>query len=178
MGMLFCFCVVRFDHGCLDLYLFGRSTDSMWCFTETILKDLCTNAQHQISWFSLVSPGRCWGSDCATTATFHILSSSAFISRTTIQCYVVWDTNFREPSPLFEKLPVMQLLKNFSTFYGIRRCITVFTRSLHWSLSWSRSVQSIPIWIPDLPIHATYPVHVILLDLIILIGGDTDSVVK
>jgi hypothetical protein len=30
------------------------------------------------------------------------------------------------------------------TFYGIRRLITVFNRSLHWSLSWARSIQSIP----------------------------------
>jgi hypothetical protein len=37
----------------------------------------------------------------------------------------------------------MQLLKNFTTFYGTRRFITVFTRALHCSLSWARSIQSI-----------------------------------
>jgi hypothetical protein len=37
----------------------------------------------------------------------------------------------------------VQLLKNFSAFYGTRRFITVLTRSLHWSLSWARSIQSI-----------------------------------
>jgi hypothetical protein len=42
---------------------------------------------------------------------------------------------------LLEKLPTAQLLKNF---YGTRRFITVFTRALHWSLSWARSIQSIP----------------------------------
>jgi hypothetical protein len=31
-----------------------------------------------------------------------------------------------------------------SAFYGTRRFITVFTRALHWSLSWARSIQSIP----------------------------------
>jgi hypothetical protein len=29
-------------------------------------------------------------------------------------------------------------------FYGTRRFITVFTRGLHWSLSWAGSMQSIP----------------------------------
>jgi hypothetical protein len=41
------------------------------------------------------------------------------------------------------KLPVVELVKNFPTFYGTPRFITVFTRALHWSLSWARSVQSI-----------------------------------
>jgi hypothetical protein len=45
---------------------------------------------------------------------------------------------------LLEKLPIVQLLKNFPAFYGTRRLITVFTRALHWSLSWARSIQSIP----------------------------------
>jgi hypothetical protein len=37
---------------------------------------------------------------------------------------------------LLEKLPIVQLLKNFPAFYGTRKFITVFTRALHWSLSW------------------------------------------
>jgi hypothetical protein len=45
---------------------------------------------------------------------------------------------------LLEKLPIVQLLKNFPEFYGTRRFITVFTRALHWSLSWARWIQSIP----------------------------------
>jgi hypothetical protein len=45
---------------------------------------------------------------------------------------------------LLEKPPVTQLLKNFPPFYKTRRFITVFTRALHWSLSWTRSIQSIP----------------------------------
>jgi hypothetical protein len=43
-----------------------------------------------------------------------------------------------------EKLPIVQPLRNFPAFYGTRRFITVFTRALHWSLSWARSIQSIP----------------------------------
>jgi hypothetical protein len=39
-----------------------------------------------------------------------------------------------------EKPPVAQLLKNFSTLHGPRRFITAFTRDLHWSLPWTRSV--------------------------------------
>jgi hypothetical protein len=46
---------------------------------------------------------------------------------------------------LLEKLPVAQPLKNFPTFYGTRRFITVFTRALHWSLSWARSIHSISL---------------------------------
>jgi hypothetical protein len=44
---------------------------------------------------------------------------------------------------LLEKLPVVQLLNIFPGFYGTRRLITVFTRAIHWSLSWARSVQSV-----------------------------------
>jgi hypothetical protein len=43
---------------------------------------------------------------------------------------------------LLEKLPFVQPLKNFPAFYGTRRFITAFTRALHWSLSWARSIQS------------------------------------
>jgi hypothetical protein len=45
---------------------------------------------------------------------------------------------------LLEKPPVAQLFKNLRIFYGTRRFITVFTRALHWSLSWARWIQSIP----------------------------------
>jgi hypothetical protein len=45
---------------------------------------------------------------------------------------------------LLEEEPILQLLKNFPAFYGTRRFITVFTRVLHWFLSWARSIQSIP----------------------------------
>jgi hypothetical protein len=45
---------------------------------------------------------------------------------------------------LLEKLPIVQPLKNFPAIYGTQRHITLFTRSLHWSLSSARSIQSIP----------------------------------
>jgi hypothetical protein len=44
---------------------------------------------------------------------------------------------------LLEKPLAAQPLKNFLAFYGTRRFITVFTRALHRSLSWSRSIQSV-----------------------------------
>jgi hypothetical protein len=45
---------------------------------------------------------------------------------------------------LLEKLKIVQPLKNFPAFYRTRRFITVFTRALHWSISWAWSIQSIP----------------------------------
>jgi hypothetical protein len=43
---------------------------------------------------------------------------------------------------LLEKLPIVQIFKNFPAFYGTQKFITMFTRALHWS--WARSIQSIP----------------------------------
>jgi hypothetical protein len=45
---------------------------------------------------------------------------------------------------ILEKPPIVQPLKNFPAFYENRRFITVFTKYLHWSLSWARLIQSIP----------------------------------
>jgi hypothetical protein len=42
---------------------------------------------------------------------------------------------------LLEKPPIVQLLKNFPAFYGTQRFIAVFTRALHWFLSWARSIS-------------------------------------
>jgi hypothetical protein len=53
--------------------------------------------------------------------------------------------NFMEPNTS-EKLPIMQHLKNFPAYYGTWRFITMFTRALHWSLSWARSIQPIPLY--------------------------------
>jgi hypothetical protein len=45
---------------------------------------------------------------------------------------------------LLDKPPILQLLKNFPAFCGIRRFVTVLLRAIHWSLSQARSIQSIP----------------------------------
>jgi hypothetical protein len=70
------------------------------------------------SWFPLVPPCAHY----ATTSSKHLLTYS-------------WSWT------LLEKL---QLFKNYPAFYGTRMYITVFIRALHWSLSWARSIQSIP----------------------------------
>ena len=45
---------------------------------------------------------------------------------------------------LLEKLTSSQLVKKFPAFYGTRRFVTAFTSARHLSLSWARSVQSMP----------------------------------
>jgi hypothetical protein len=45
---------------------------------------------------------------------------------------------------LLEEPPIVQPLKDFPAFYRTRRFNTVFTRALHWSLSWAISNQSTP----------------------------------
>ena len=48
-----------------------------------------------------------------------------------------------EQSPSWEA-NLLQLVKKFPTFYGTLRFITAFTSVRHLSLSWARSIQSIP----------------------------------
>ena len=45
---------------------------------------------------------------------------------------------------LLEKLTSFQLVKKFLAFYGTQRFITTFTSARHLSLSWTRSIQSMP----------------------------------
>jgi hypothetical protein len=45
---------------------------------------------------------------------------------------------------LLQKPQIAQLLENFPKFYGTRKFILVFTRALYSSVSWARSIQSIP----------------------------------
>jgi len=47
-------------------------------------------------------------------------------------------------SRVLEKLTGSQLIKKSHTFYGIRRFITAFTSARHLSLSWTRSINSLP----------------------------------
>ena len=45
---------------------------------------------------------------------------------------------------LLQKLTGFQLVKKFPAFYGTQKFITAFTSARHLSLSWARSIQSIP----------------------------------
>jgi hypothetical protein len=58
---------------------------------------------------------------------------------------------------LLEKLSIVQLLKSFPSFYGTRRFITLLTRALHWSLSWARSIQSIPSCLSKIHFNIVHP---------------------
>jgi hypothetical protein len=151
----------------------------------------------------VLSPSRQMREQCldyTSSASFQILPISPFIYHPTYHMTLYsLDTQLTPWSwVLLEKPPVAQLLKNFPTFYGTPRFIIVFTRALHWSLPWARSIQSIPpypislrsililsshlrlnlprgLFPPDfptkilLPMRATCPAHLIVLDLIILI---------
>jgi len=52
-----------------------------------------------------------------------------------------------------EKLTGFQPVKKFPPFYGTQRFITAFTSARHLSLSWARSIQSIPPTSHFLKIH-------------------------
>jgi hypothetical protein len=55
-------------------------------------------------------------------------------------------THLRTPwsRVLLQKLTGTQTVKKFPAFYGTRRFITAFTNARQLSLSWARSIQSIP----------------------------------
>jgi hypothetical protein len=60
---------------------------------------------------------------------------------------------------LLEEPPIVQPLKDFVAFYGTRRFNTVFTRALHWSLSWVISIQftpSHPVFLRSILILSTH----------------------
>ena len=60
--------------------------------------------------------------------------------------WILLPTNQRFPwnTVLLGKLTVLQLAKNFPTFYGARRFNAVFTRTCQLSISWARSIQFAP----------------------------------
>ena len=66
----------------------------------------------------------------------------------------MWNLFTQCSTVLPEKLTGCQLVKKFSTFYGIRKFVTAFTSARHLSISWARSIQSInpppPSWRPIL----------------------------
>ena len=69
-----------------------------------------------------------------------------------------WKNNLLTPwnRVLLEKLTGPQLVKKLPAFYGTRRFITALTSAHHLSLSWARSIQSIPLTSHILEIHLLY----------------------
>jgi hypothetical protein len=65
-----------------------------------------------------------------------------------INCFDVLSINTRSESNLKQSSLKKNLLPGF---YRTRRVIIVFTWDLHWSLSWARSIQSIPNNINNTP---------------------------
>jgi len=64
------------------------------------------------------------------------------IQKSSLQAHSYWFTPWS--TALFEKLTVSQLVKNLPAFCGTLRFITALTSSRHLSLSWARSIQSMP----------------------------------
>ena len=55
-----------------------------------------------------------------------------------------WYTYCMEQSPSCEANRCLQLVKKFPAFYGTRRFNTAFTSARQLSISWARSIQSMP----------------------------------
>jgi hypothetical protein len=62
-------------------------------------------------------------------------------SKISMYCYLL---TYLRSWALLEGSSIVQPLKKFPAFYGTRRFNAVFTRALHWSLSWAISIQSTP----------------------------------
>ena len=61
---------------------------------------------------------------------------------------------------LLEKLTGSQPVKKFPTFHGTRNFTTSFTSACHLSLSWARSIQSMPpIPLPEDPFEYYPPIY-------------------
>ena len=66
----------------------------------------------------------------------------------------VYELNSTEKSPTWEANG-SSATQEIPTFYGTRRLITAFTRIRHLSLSWTRSIQSMP--------HSTIRISILIL---------------
>jgi hypothetical protein len=94
---------------------------------------------HERNWIKWWIIMRCVTGDLCTISFFLILYIVTMIM------IVMWSADTGSWSwALLEKPQIVQPLKNFPAFYGTGRFITVFTKALHWSLSWTRSIQSMP----------------------------------
>ena len=79
---------------------------------------------------------------------------NVILTRWTTPSYLTYLLTRWSRGPL-ENLTGFHLVKKFPTFYGTRKFITAFTSARHLSLSWARSIQSIPPTSHFLKIHLT-----------------------
>ena len=80
---------------------------------------------------------RSWASFFQTPSPYVLLSTWKTMFRAHIQ-HTSWSR------VLLEKLTGSHPVKNFSAFCGTQKFITAFTSARHLSLSWARSIQSMP----------------------------------
>jgi hypothetical protein len=87
-----------------------------------------------------------WCAVCYTVLSLHATRAAAVRGSSYLKFWTLTIQKYLTPWSwaLLQELPVVQLLKNFLKFYENRRLITVFTRALHWSISWARSIQHVP----------------------------------
>jgi hypothetical protein len=108
-----------------------------------------------------------WSSCCLCVSHFNLWTSwtifKKFRLNVTEATQILWclasyslTHSLMELSPS-EKPPIVQLLRNFPTFYGTRMFITVFTRALHWPLSWARSIHTIPFYLSKIHFNIVHP---------------------
>ena len=72
----------------------------------------------------------------------HILQQNSFYLQLLILHTQILITYSMEQSPSWEANWVLQLIKKFPAFYGIRKFITILTSTRHLSFSWANSIQS------------------------------------
>jgi len=99
----------------------------------------CLCRRIAVAWFRKITWWcRCEELKCATN------SVSKSLRCQTICRYISISKQLTPWNRVLEKLIVTKLIKKYPAFYGTRRYITVFTRARHWSLSWTRRIQSTP----------------------------------
>jgi hypothetical protein len=110
----------------------------------------------------------------------NFLFTDSFIS---ISVIVKWELTSWRPS---REAASCAATRQLPAFYGTRKFITLFTRALHWFISWERSIQSILHSTPTHwfttnnlrvflfsppPLRAACHAHLILLEFILIILG-------
>jgi hypothetical protein len=106
---------------------------------------LIVNTTH--NWYLLPNEYQCQQPMCDVMSSLH-LQLSRHLSNIYLRSFpfiAIWyvSCSLMELSPSWEAANCAAT-QELPAFYGTWRFITVFTRPHHWSLSWARSIQSIP----------------------------------